>query len=259
MLRSILVHLKALDKGFVPPLLAPAIHAEFIKWLPEEARDHSNSERRPFTVSDLRGSFDIEPGGWRRIGRGQRVSFRLTFLKDLGAVLPQVGQELTLADIRFQFQQVSIDDGEWAREISYKSLVDRYAGSGEQASELVKVRFESPATFHVQDDIHEPLPAPLRVFDSWLTRWMQFSPIKTPYGVSNLDHARVAISEYDLKTHGVKYAEAMWIGFTGYCHFRIFSTDVGTVKLANLLADFAFYCGTGAKTSFGLGQTRRLR
>ena len=29
------------------------------------------------------------------------------------------------------------------------------------------------------------------------------------------------------------------------------------LRLVNLLADFAFYCGTGYKTTMGMGQTRR--
>ncbi len=259
MLRSIVVHLKALEQGYVPPLIAPAIHAEFLRWLPEKERDHANSDRRPFTVSDLLGRFETKPGGWRKVDKGQRVSFRLTLLQDMGVVLPQIGQEISLTNLRFQFQQVSIDDGDWARESSYQSLVDQYKGAGKGPMEVIKVAFESTTTFHTRGNLHAPIPIPEKVFGSWLARWAIFSPIKKPHGVADLSAARIGISQYKLETHGVPYDDALWIGFAGYCHFRVFTEDVNTLRLANTLADFAFYCGTGVKLSFGLGQTRRIR
>jgi CRISPR-associated endoribonuclease Cas6 len=37
------------------------------------------------------------------------------------------------------------------------------------------------------------------------------------------------------------------------------NSDVDKLKALNALADFAFYCGTGAKTTMGMGQTRRIK
>ncbi len=34
--------------------------------------------------------------------------------------------------------------------------------------------------------------------------------------------------------------------------------DTECLQIANCLANFAFYCGTGYKTTMGMGQTRRV-
>jgi CRISPR/Cas system endoribonuclease Cas6 (RAMP superfamily) len=61
-----------------------------------------------------------------------------------------------------------------------------------------------------------------------------------------------------LNSTTIVYGDAKWIGFTGKCRFRVLSKDGFWVRLCNLLADYSFYCGTGHKPTYGLGQTRRV-
>jgi CRISPR-associated endoribonuclease Cas6 len=56
----------------------------------------------------------------------------------------------------------------------------------------------------------------------------------------------------------VRYGSALTIGFVGECSFRLLVDDPYWQRLADTLAAYAFYCGTGHRTTVGLGQTRRI-
>ena len=268
MLLSAVIHLKAIENGSLPMDMGPAVRAEFLKWVGEAdsktaGEAHDGDALRPYTISDLTGSFRAQRG-FHLIEAGQSAWFRLTSLREaetrllLDAVLPKAeGRNISLGRVRFQVQKVAKQEGEhpWARGSSCQALADRYFKSTGQPADALEVEFVSPTTFH--SDAHVPLPIPEMVFGSWLERWNHFSPASLPRKTGELEDARLALSRYKLETRAVHYDKATWIGFAGRCRFRVLSDDEYWRRLANLLADFAFFCGTGAKTSFGMGQTRR--
>lgn len=269
MLLSAVVQLKALENGSLPMDMGPAIRAEFLNWVGDSDANHSDhlhdgSDLRPYTVSDLKGSFRAQHG-FHLVEAGQSAWFRVTSLRQaetlllLGSVLPKVeAKVISLGRVSFQVQKAAKEEGDhpWARPLSYQSLVNRYFKSNGPPSDVLEMEFASPTTFHA--DVHVPLPLPENVLGSWLKRWNALSSASLPREVQELTQARLALSRYKLETRAVHYEKATWIGFTGHCRFRILSEDEFWLRLCNLLADFAFYCGTGAKTSFGLGQTRRV-
>ncbi len=268
MLLSAVIHLKALENGSLPADLGPAIRAEFLDWVGETDADHSGDlhdgdDLRPYTISDLHGSFRAQRG-FRLVEAGQSAWFRVTSLREretrllLDSVFPNLeGQNISLDRTSFHIQKVAADGHPWARGVSYASLVERYFKSASQPPDTLEVEFVSPTTFK-SNQVHVPLPLPEHVWGSWLRRWNALSPASLPRETRALDEARLALSRYKLETRVVHYEKAAWIGFTGVCRFRILSDDEFWLRLCNLLADFAFYCGTGAKTSFGMGQTRRV-
>jgi CRISPR-associated endoribonuclease Cas6 len=269
MLLSSVIHLKALENGSLPMNLGPALRAEFLDWIGEADADrsdhlHDGDGLRPYTISDLTGSFRAQRG-FHLVEAGQSAWFRLTSLREaetrllLDSVLPKAGGRIvSLGRVRFEVQKVAKKEGEhpWARESSYPALVDRYFKSGQGPADALEVEFVSPTTFH--SDVHVPLPIPEMVLGSWLERWNHFASASLPREGLNLEQARLALSRYKLETRAVHYNKATWIGFAGQCRFRILSEDEFWVRLCHLLADFSFFCGTGAKTSFGMGQTRRV-
>lgn len=269
MLLSAVVHLKALENGSLPMDMGSAIRAEFLDWVDKinskKADDlHDGSDLRPYTVSDLKGSFRAQKG-FHLIEAGQSAWFRVTSLMEsetsllLDSVLPKAeGRNISLGRVSFQVQKVAKKDGEhpWARRSSYQALVDQYFKSDGQPSDILDIEFGSATTFH--SDVHVPLPIPESVLGSWLKRWNKLSSASLPREVGELAEARLALSKYKLETRAVHFEKIPWIGFTGTCRFRVLSEDEFWLRLCNLLADYAFFCGTGAKTSFGLGQTRRV-
>ncbi len=268
MLLSSVIHLKALEGGALPQYMGAALRAEFLDWIGEkdkaQADDlHDGNELRPYTVSDLKGTFHAQKG-FNRVEAGQSAWFRATSLtKELTetlkeSVLPGIkGRTIELNGVKFQIQSVA-EPGKhpWAREASYESLVNRYFKSDLPAADAMEIQFASLTTFHT-GDVHMPLPVPETVLESWLRRWNKLSTASLPRAVEELSEARLALNRYTLQTQVAQYKNATWIGFTGDCRFRILAEDEFWLRLCNLLADYSFYCGTGAKTSFGLGQTRR--
>lgn len=70
----------------------------------------------------------------------------------------------------------------------------------------------------------------------------------------------MTLSRYKLQTRILHFINYQEVGFEGECSFEITDdTDEERLKWLNTLADFAFYCGTGAKTTMGMGQTRRIK
>ena len=77
--------------------------------------------------------------------------------------------------------------------------------------------------------------------------------------MSDLAERATRIAKYKLETRILHFGSYQEIGFEGKCTVEIApEVPEETVRSLNALADFAFYCGTGAKTAMGMGQTRRL-
>ncbi|NWG07722.1 MAG: CRISPR system precrRNA processing endoribonuclease RAMP protein Cas6 [Chloroflexi bacterium] len=269
MLLSAVIHLKALENGSLPADLGPALRAEFLNWVGDADSGHSDhlhdgDELRPYTISDLKGSFQAQRG-FRLIQAGQSAWFRVTSLREketrllLDSVFPAIrSRKFTLIRTGFQVQKVAVaaEEHPWARQTAYPSLVEKYFKADPHPAEALDVEFTSPTTFHA-GKVHVPLPLPENVLGSWLKRWNACSSASLPREVHRLEEARLVLSRYKLETRAVHYEKATWIGFEGSCRFRVLAEDEFWLRLCNLLTDFAFFCGTGAKTSFGLGQTRR--
>jgi CRISPR-associated endoribonuclease Cas6 len=250
--------------------MGPAIRAEFLNWVGDADAGHSDqlhdgNDLRPYTVSDLRGSFRSQKG-FHLVEAGQSAWFRVTSLREaettllLNSVLPNVEERnISLGRVSFQVQKIVRQTREhpWARLASYEALIDQYFKSDPAPSDSIGIEFVSPAAFHTHN-LYTPLPLPESVFGSWLSRWNALASASLPQAIRELGTARLALSRYKLETQVIHYDKATWIGFAGVCRFRILSDDEFWLRLCNLLADFAFFCGTGVKTTFGMGQTRRV-
>ena len=79
------------------------------------------------------------------------------------------------------------------------------------------------------------------------------------------DHA--GLTAVESRSRMLDFGKHKAIGFVGSCAYQFFlehqsysndKDNTEMLRLANLLADFAFYCGTGYKTTMGMGQTRRI-
>lgn len=282
MLLSTVIHMKAMERGSIPQYMGAAVRSAFLGLMgvskpeeeepaletgkpPDPERDemHDGNQMRPYTVSDLRGTFRAQKG-FNLVESGQSAWFRATTLKQeqselLRSVLPGLpGRVIQLGGVRFQVQSVS-EAGRhpWAGESSYQALVERYFQDGPCPADALDLRFASLTTFH-EGSIHMPLPVPESVLGSWLRRWNHFSSAGLPRAAEELQEARLALSRYKIETDSIHYRDTL-IGFIGTCRFRVLAGDEFWVRLCNLLADYAFYCGTGYKTAYGLGQTTRVQ
>lgn len=148
-------------------------------------------------------------------------------------------------------------DGRQTEHCSYADLV---AKAGTDTS--LTFCFVSPTSFRSQD-MHYPLPDPVLAFQSWLSRWNAFAPENLRLNVNTLDlvAAHVAIARFRLETRAVTFDRYTQIGFVGTVTYQIINSRLlgaDLIRRLNILADYAPFCGTGHKTTQGMGQTERL-
>ncbi len=273
MLLSAVIHLKALEKANLPQHLGSAIRAEFLGWVQgvdqQAAHDlHAGDDLRPYTISDLHGTFKAQDG-YYQVQKGESAWFRVTCLRAresmllLNTLLPRLkGRKFSLQGGKFEVGEEAVVGGHpWAKVESAQVLYERYFEGEREAPDGLEIEFSAPTSFAVRNTQSDlPLPIPELVFDSWLRRWNKFAGVALPRKAVSMREAKLALSQYeDLKTHPVQLPDELLVGFTGKCRFRVLAKkDAYWTRLCNLLADFSFYCGTGAKTAVGLGQTKRL-
>jgi CRISPR-associated endoribonuclease Cas6 len=235
----------------LPDYPGRALHGLFYQWLALGDYDlatevHDNNGSRPFTVGLLSGS------------NGQ-ARLRFTVLDDdLWPALKQGMAKTPTVEILNQPLTLP-QSGPAVYEQSYPDLVanvhsDRHIG----------LRFHSPTSFH-SGGMHVPLPEPRLLFQSWLLRWNDFAPEDHQINIALLDivEAHVAVSRYTLRTRMVDWGRnRKVVGFVGEARFYVLRAHkIGEewLRKLNILADYAPFCGTGHKTTQGLGLTERIR
>lgn len=267
-LLSVVFALRPRQRAAIPADQGRALSAEFLRWVQE--RDpafseelHRENEIRPYTVSSLRSGshrsgqillLPDHPVWWRVTTLTPRLS---QFLQE--QILPRLPGEITLGDQTFDLLQAAFDSQQhpWAAQAAYEDLAAGALLEERRPRRQIQMEFVSPTTFH-SGNRHQPFPLPRAVFLQWLEKWNAFSPLTFPGEVLDFVERHLAVSRYRLESQVVKFGETMFIGFTGRCSYRVLAEDPYWLRVLHALASFAFFCGTGAKTSFGLGQTRRM-
>ncbi|MEG4208232.1 CRISPR-associated endoribonuclease Cas6, partial [Microcoleus sp. Pol7_A1] len=127
-------------------------------------------------------------------------------------------------------------------------------------SPTIKLSFVTPTSFRSKGH-HFPLPVPENVFHSYLRRWNNFSGVNFDQAeFLNWIDENAIISRHKLESQKVAAGKkGMVTGFTGAVEFglgRSAHNRPDFVQLFYALGRLAPYCGTGHKTTFGLGQTR---
>ena len=109
--------------------------------------------------------------------------------------------------------------------------------------------FTTPTAFR-QGKYDTALPTPESVFNSIMKRWNRYSGI----AIDALPLNSVFPSFFNLYTEVVSDSRSKFIGCTGEISYRLLGNlEPIQIKQINALADFAFYCGVGRKTTMGNG------
>ena len=264
-LYSILLRLRSENEAIISPTQGYHAYALFLNLIrfsnPALAEKlHNLPNNKPFTLSSLQGSFQHIDKSLKL--KPDNVYFiRLTFMTEdifssfMDAVLKHTDQSLRLESA--VFGQIAV---EVTRQESllcdfqtYEELID-CASAGTRLT----LDFMSPVTFRSGGKRNILLPDPKLILGSYWNRWQAFSPLKLDE-ISGVDLGKIFISRYRLNTRILHFNGYQETGFEGHCWLDLDpSMGISKLKLINTLADFAFYCGTGAKTSMGMGQTRRI-
>lgn len=271
-LLSVVVTLAPAASSSVPASLARAIHA----WILERMRTqdsamakllHEGDGPRPFTVSNLWGGGRAQ-GGRISLEPTRPCWIRFTTLTDevsaaLMAALPALGERIVLDEVPFTVRDIATDAAQhpWAGRASYADLVQRYTLAASYRPRGIVLRFSSPTLFRLNGrDV--PLPMPALVFGSYLRKWNTFSPLALPDEARRYAEECVALGRFKLRSHLVSFEQGgkgANVGFTGEVRFRFLVGDGYWTRVMTLLAGYAFWAGTGYRTSAGLGQTQAVR
>jgi CRISPR-associated endoribonuclease Cas6 len=271
MLLSTVLNLTPQGPQTAPPSTARAAHS----WLLSRLADvdpplaealHEPNALRPFTVSSLWGAGPVRQGQVS-LDPGRPVWLRFTALTAplaaaLESALPSPGEVLDLAGARLAVESVARDEEEhpWAGRATYAGLLQRYSLSPDPAPRGVTLRFASPTLCRSQGrDL--PLPLPGLLFDGLLRKWNAFSPITLPQEAKRYAEECTALGRFRLRSHLVDLSLAgkgAHVGYTGQVRFRFLTGDAYWARVMCTLAAYAFWAGTGYRTTAGLGQTQRV-
>jgi CRISPR-associated endoribonuclease Cas6 len=184
----------------------------------------------------------------------------------------QIGKQV------FLLEEVILDQDDrtgWTGFTPLSTLVERIQAHRLAGGESFRFEFDSLTTFNRSNarsrnygPHYARLPLPQYIFPSLIRRW---EDIASPdlVGVIEKDLIEqymqddgIIISDYDLRTHHVKFTTHLQPGFIGSCRYHLRGPDSKSDSALTvrqqilLLAHLAFYCGIGYKTSMGMGRTR---
>ena len=226
-------------------------NAHFYHWLeaaePSLARFvHDQADPKPFTLSPLMAEGD---GCFR---------LRVTLLEDQYWPYVEKGmrQERT---IRVEDKILALE-GE--PQVTYQTYIALAHAKRVATRRDIVLRFDSPTSFKSREMAY-PLPDPVLVFTSHCARWNAFVPEALRMSEAWIDWVaqHVAVSRFELNSQVLRYGDHQQIGCVGRVQYVVVGNDPeaeGGRGPLNALADYAFFCGTGHKTTQGMGQTRRV-
>jgi len=271
-LLSAVVTLTPAGTGSIPTAMGRAVHAWFLERVGEQDQAlakhlHNDEGPRPFSISNLWGTGSAR-GGRVSIDPRQPCWLRLTALTDevsvaLEAALPAPGAQIVLDDTPFIVREVATETAQhpWAGRTTYADLAQEYTLASSERPQGVTLRFSSPTLFRSQgQDV--PLPLPALVFGSYLRKWNAFAPLALPDEARRYAEECVALGRFKLRSHFVSFehgGKGGNVGFTGEVRFRFLVGDGYWTRVMTLLAGYAFWAGTGYRTTAGLGQTQAVR
>ena len=256
------------------PTMGHHAHAAFLAILrksnPEIAEKlHAQSAQKPFTVSPLIAKVK-KHNNRLHIKAGTECKLRFTFLADeifthFGkAFLTLTMPPIRLGEATFQVRQMvshGTEEHSWSKSEAYAELIE-----SAKTDTQMSFRFYSPTAFRRltprgQQTRSETYVDILRCYQSWINKWNAFAPIKLDK-TEILDFVREygQVTRVRTESRALNFGKHTEVGWVGTCAWIFYPEDLlddDLLRAVNCLADFAFYCGTGYKTTMGMGQTRR--
>lgn len=216
----------------------------------------------PFTLSPLMG-LPLPTRGITHFSAGQPAWLRLTTLHGdlsrplLETWLPRLPAQIELAGSRWTVQTIALTLAQhpWAGQTDYYSLVNHHLTNPTPPRSWT-LEFVTPTTFHSSADAYLPFPLPDALVSSWLRRWQTWSSHPLPEDIRAAVRESLHISAYELKTVPVRHGPRLAIGCVGHLTLSAGAQlDDDARALVSLLADYAFFTGSGHHTTQGMGLT----
>ncbi|MBF2063623.1 MAG: CRISPR-associated endoribonuclease Cas6 [Calothrix sp. C42_A2020_038] len=243
------------------PQYTTGFHAWFLNQVrisnPElSAYLHDGQSEKPFTISQLEGNL-LPSGKDLRIFPDQTYRWRLTALSKQVAQwfatwVTSLPDSISLRHCLLKIQKVELA----LPATTYRALLS----SKPSVNPNMKLSFITPTSFRRKKH-HFPLPVPYNIFHSYLRRWNDFSQnaVDQEAFLEWVDN-NVIINRHRIESIKVPAGKSgMVTGFTGAVELSLQNSTNSNPEFEQLfyaLGRLAPYCGTGHKTTFGLGETR---
>jgi CRISPR-associated endoribonuclease Cas6 len=262
MLTSLVIEVEAKTDGLISGGTGRAIHglwyAQWDQADPSTANMlHNETGTLPFSLSPLMGLPRAQKSV-TRITTGQQAWFRIaTLTRQLSERLttfwaPQLPDEVELAGVQWRVVGVP-QEHPWNQQISYQELAARHLFNN-RPPEHWKFLFETPVTFNSGRG-YLPFPLPNILIGSWMRRWQAFAPLALPDNLQKSVRERLMVSSYQMRSKTVRYGERIHLGGMGRYALRAAKMPASERSQVDLLANYAFFCGSGYKTTQGMGMT----
>ncbi len=256
---EISLEIKALNNGVIRPQYITGLHGWFLNEVrqtdPELSQYlHDGQSEKPFTISRL-NRLESNTSERIQISTEQSYSFKITGLNS--SVVQWLQEWVNNSPNIIKQKTVSwkiLSNKITYPPITYQSLLEI------PIEESLALTFTSPTSFRRKQH-HFPLPLPFNVFQSYLRRWNYFSgsPVDGESFLQWVDN-HVIVLRHQLQTLKVTGGkQGMVTGFIGSVEYGLSTQGKKHQEFTQLfftLGQLAPYCGTGHKTTFGLGQTR---
>lgn len=241
------------------PQYATTLHAWFLDQVrtfnPElSAQLHDDESKKPFTISGLEGKINNAQGNLQIYSNQTYhwtvTAFSPTVIQWLAHWLQNLPPNIELRYAPLQIQSVKYS----LKPTTYAQLFQT------KPNPKITLSFVTPTSFRRKGH-HFPLPLPVNVFHSYLRRWNDFSkiPFDDEAFLAWIDES-VVINRHQLESvkvaAGKKGSVTSFLGAIEYSLTNNAQKQSQFAQLFTTLGQFAPYCGTGHKTTFGLGQTR---
>lgn len=252
--------LKAMESSQLYPQYTVGLHAWFLDQMRQFDPDlsaymHDEEAEKPFTLSPLDGPFQRDSQELQ-LQAGKIYTWQLTSLtprvvQGLATWLNQLPTQVGLRQAPLAIESVHVSQ--------VLTTYEQLWAQG-QTTPSFSLSFMSPTSFRRKGH-HLPLPWPTNVFHSYLRRWNNFADrsFDQEAFLAWVDEA-VIIQRHRLESMKVVAGKRGSVtGFMGAITYGLSHRAKDQVEFRQLfgaLGLLAPYCGTGHKTTFGLGQTQ---
>jgi len=260
LLTAVEVELLPSENGALPFSNALYLHQFFLSLIKEEDPFLSETLQdkagfKPYTLSMLKGGKNIN--GEITILKEGNFRFRVTFMNDhlfhafYNAIYSKQNQaqQFSIGKLNFQVGKIKLEKSE--------DFYDLLNNKGFVSNQF-ELTFLSPTSFRVQGRNYL-FPDPLYLIRSYFEKWNMFCPENLKNDNSDLDFfvSNCFPVKHHLYTELLDMGSYKVIGFRGKCLYELGKNKLDDERLHKLKALLLYskYCGTGYKTTMGMGQT----
>jgi CRISPR-associated endoribonuclease Cas6 len=221
---------------------------------------HAEKETLPFSISPLMNLPNAHKDNTIRIAPGYRAWFRVaTLTKQLSDALitqwaAQLPNKVELAGIHWEVIRMP-QQHSWTKQVSYQQLANTYLYN-KRPPKRWKLIFETPITFRRGENGYLPFPLPIKLIDSWMRRWQAFSPFAISDNLKDRVYNGLFLESYDMNSTTIHYKNGKYPSGEGHCTLQAKKMSIQERAQVDLLANYAFFCGSGYKTTQGMGLTK---